>query len=191
MNIKTIITGLFVAGTLVSCAPSIAVKYDYDPKVNVRQFSTYRIEADRQRNADPIVGSNLNQRRIADALDLSLKARGYKPVTQGEADLVVRFFTDARDKQQIQSNNTMSPWGWGYGGWGMPNQVYSRQYEENRVVINVIDARTNDIVWQGWATGQMNSRNKERDRDQAYRETVTSIMKNFPESAGQDYGVNR
>ena len=191
MKIKTIITSLFVAGTLASCAPSIAVKYDYDPKVNVRQFSTYRIEADRQRNADPIVGSNLNQRRIADALDLSLKGRGYKPVTQGEADLVVRFFTDARDKQQIQSNNTMSPWGWGYGGWGMPNQVYSRQYEENRVVINVIDARTNDIVWQGWATGQMNSRNKERDRDQAYRETVTSIMKNFPESAGQDYGAAR
>ncbi len=191
MNIKAIITSLFVAGTLASCAPSIAVKYDYDPKVNVRQFSTYRIEADRQRNADPIVGSNLNQRRIADALDLSLKARGYKPVTQGEADLVVRFFTDARDKQQIQSNNTMSPWGWGFGGWGMPNQVYSRQYEENRVVINVIDARTNDIVWQGWATGQMNSRNKERDRDQAYRETVTSIMKNFPESAGQDYGAAR
>ncbi len=191
MTIKAIITSLFVAGTLISCAPSIAVKYDYDPKVNVRQFSTYRIEADRQRNADPIVGSNLNQRRIADALDLSLKARGYKPVTQGEADLVVRFFTDARDKQQIQSNNTMSPWGWGYGGWGMPNQVYSRQYEENRVVINVLDARTNDIVWQGWATGQMNSRNKERDRDQAYRETVTSIMKNFPESAGQDYGANR
>lgn len=192
MNIKAIITSVVVAGTLASCAPSIAVKYDYDPKVNVRQFSTYRIEADRQRNADPIVGSNLNQRRIADALDLSLKGRGYKPVTQGEADLVVRFFTDARDKQQIQSNNTMSPWGWGYGGWGMPNnQVYSRQYEENRVVINVIDARTNDIVWQGWATGQMNSRNKERDRDQAYRETVTSIMKNFPESAGQDYGAAR
>lgn len=191
MKFKAIISSLFVVGTLASCAPAITVKYDYDPKVNVRQFSTYRIEADRQRNADPIVGSNLNQRRIADALDQSLKARGYKPVTQGEADLVVRFFTDARDRQQIQSNNTMSPWGWGWGGWGMPNQVYSRQYEENRVVINVIDARTNDIVWQGWATGQMNSRNKERDRDQAFRETVTSIMKNFPESAGQDYGAAR
>ncbi|AQG80823.1 DUF4136 domain-containing protein [Spirosoma montaniterrae] len=191
MNVKAIITSLFVVGILASCAPSITVKYDYDPKVNVRQFSTYRIEADRQRNADPIVGSNLNQRRISDALDQSLKARGYKPVTQGEADLVVRFFTDARDRQQIQSNNTMSPWGWGWGGWGMPNQVYSRNYEENRVVINVIDARTNDIVWQGWATGQLNNRNKERDRDQAFRETVTSIMKNFPESAGQDYGAAR
>ncbi|MGF7217301.1 hypothetical protein GGR92_003474 [Spirosoma lacussanchae] len=191
MKLKGIISSLFVVGTLASCAPAITVKYDYDPKVNVRQFTTYRIEADRQRNADPIVGSNLNQRRIADALDQSLKARGYKPVTQGEADLVVRFFTDARDRQQIQSNNTMSPWGWGWGGWGMPNQVYSRQYEENRVVINVIDVRTNDIVWQGWATGQLNNRNKERDRDQAFRETVTSIMKNFPESAGQDYGAAR
>ena len=189
MKIQSIITSLFVAGTLASCAPAITVKYDYDPKVNVRQFTTYRIEADRSRNADPIVGSNLNQRRIADALDQSLKARGYKPVTQGEADLVVRFFMDSKDKQQIQSNNMYSPYSWWYGG--MNNNVYSRQYEENRVVINVSDARTNDIVWQGWATGQLNNRNKERDRDQAFRETVTSIMKNFPESAGQDYGAAR
>lgn len=190
MNIKGIIAGLFVAGTLASCAPSVTVRYDYDPKVNVRQFSTYRIEADRQRNADPIVGSNLNQRRIADALDQSLRGRGYKPAQDGNADLVVRFFTDSRDRQQIQSNNTMGPWGWGWG-WGMPNQVYSRQYEENRVVVNVYDSRTNDIIWQGWATGQLNNRKKERDRDAAFRETVVSIMQNFPESAGQDYGAAR
>jgi len=192
MKIKAIIASLIVAGTMVACAPAVTVRYDYDSKVNVRQFATYRIEADRQRNADPIVGSNLNQRRIADALDQSLKGRGYKPVESGEADLIVRFFTDSRDKQQIQSNNTMGPYGFGWGGgFGMGNQVYSRQYEENRVVVNVYDARTNDIIWQGWATGQLNTRKKERERDAAFRETVVSIMKNFPESAGQDYGAAR
>lgn len=174
---------------LASCAPSVNVRYDYDPKVNVRQFSTYRIEADRQRNADPIVGSNLNQRRIGDALDQSLQARGYKPAPDGNADLVVRFFTDSKDRQQVQSNNMMGPYSWWYGG-GM-NNVYSRQYEENRVVVNILDARTNDIIWQGWATGQLNTRKKERDRDAAFRETVVSIMKNLPESAGQDYGAAR
>ncbi|OIN58568.1 DUF4136 domain-containing protein [Arsenicibacter rosenii] len=189
MKVKAIISSLFIAGMMAACSPAITVQYDYDPKVNVRQFATYRIEADRQRNADPIVGSNLNQRRIADALDQSLKGRGYKPVQDGEADLVVRFFTDSRDRQQVQSNNTWSPyWGW---GWGMPNnQVYTRNYEENRVVINVYDARTNDIIWQGWAKGQLNTK-KERERDTAFRETVASIMKNFPESAGQDYGAAR
>ncbi len=187
MNIKAIVASLFVAGTIASCAPAITVRYDYDQKVNVRQFSTYRIEADRQRNADPIVGSNLNQRRIADALDQSLKSRGYKPVENGEADLIVRFFTDARDRQQVQSNNTFSPYG---GYYGMGNNVYTRNYEENRVVINVVDSRNNNIIWQGWATGQLNTR-KERDRDIAFRETVASIMKQFPESAGQDYGAAR
>lgn len=190
MKITHIITSLFVAGMLASCAPAITTKFDYDSKVNIRQFTTYRIEADRQRNADPIVGSNLNQRRIADALDQSLKARGYKPVTQGEADLVVRFFMDSKEKQQIQSNNMYSPYSWWYGG-GMNNGVYSRQYEENRVVINMIDARTNDIIWQGWATGQINNKTKEQDRDRAFRETVVAIMKNLPESAGQDYGASR
>lgn len=189
MNLKTIIASVFVTGVLASCAPAITVKYDYDPKVNVRQFATYRIEADRTRNADPIVGSNLNQRRIADALDVSLKGRGYKPVDQGEADLIVRFFTDSRDRQQIQSNNNYSPYSWWYGG-GM-NNTYSRQYEENRVVVNVHDARTNNIIWQGWATGQLNNRNKERERDAIFRETVASILKNLPESAGQDYGATR
>jgi hypothetical protein len=189
MKLQAIVAGLFMTGLLASCAPAITTRFDYDPKVNVRQFSTYRIEADRQRNADPIVGSSLNQRRIADALDLALKSRGYKPTQQGEADLVVRFFTDSKDRQQIQSNNNMGPYSWWYGG-GM-NNVYSRQYEENRVVINVYDSRSNEIVWQGWATGQLNQRNKERDRDAAFRETVVSIMKNFPESAGQDYGATR
>ncbi|MEZ0609781.1 DUF4136 domain-containing protein [Fibrella sp. WM1] len=192
MNIKGLVAGLFVTGLLASCAPSINVKYDYDPKVNVRQFSTYRIEADRQRNADPIVGSNLNQRRIAEALDQSLQGLGYKPTEDLGADLIVRFFTDSKDRQQVQSNGGYSPWGWGWGGWGYPNnQVYSRQYEENRVVVNVYDSRTNNIVWQGWATGQLNTRKNERNRDLAFRETVASIMKNFPQSAGQDYGAAR
>ncbi len=189
MKIQAILAGVFLTGLLASCAPAVNVKYDFDPKVNIRQFSTYRIEADRQRNADPIVGSNLNQRRIADALDQTLQARGYKPSPNGNADLVIRFFTDSKDRQQVQSSGMMSPYSMWYGGGY--NNMYTRQYEENRVVVNVYDARTNDIVWQGWATGQLNNNKKERDRDAIFRETVTSIMKNFPESAGQDYGAVR
>ncbi|WP_266367670.1 DUF4136 domain-containing protein [Tellurirhabdus rosea] len=186
MKFKGIIASLFMVGLLASCAPSVNVKYDYDPKVNIRQFSTFRIEADRVRNADPIVGSNLNQRRIAEEIDKSMRAHGYKAV-EGDADLVIRFFADSKDRQQIQSNpGAWNPW-WGWGG-GMNNQVYSRNYEENRIVVNVYDARSNEIVWQGWATGQLNQR-KDKERDAAFRSTVNSIMKQFPESAGQDYGV--
>lgn len=184
MKLKGIIASLFVMGLLASCAPSVNVKFDYDPKVNVRQFSTYRIEADRVRNADPIAGSGLNQRRIMDQIDQSMRAHGYRAVEAGNADLVIRFFSDSKDRQQIQSSPSMSPY-WGY--WGMNNQVYSRQYEENRIVINFYDSRTNDIVWQGWATGQLNQK-RDRDRDTAYRTTVKSILDKFPESAGQDYG---
>ena len=193
MHIKGLIAGLFAAGLLASCAPSIAVKYDFNPKVNVRQFSTYRIEADRQRNADPIMGSSLNQRRIAEALDQSLQGLGYKPTEDLGADLIIRFFTDSKDRQQVQSTGMGSPYGWGGWGWGggYGNQVYSRQYEENRVVINVYDSRTNEIIWQGWASGQLNTKRRAEDRDLAFRETVVSIMKNFPQSAGQDYGAAR
>lgn len=186
MNIRSIIASLFMLGLLASCSPSVNVKYDYDPKVNVRQFSTFRVEADQRRNADPIAGSNLNQRRIADEIEKTMRAKGYKPVVGGEADLVIRFFSDSKDRQQVQSNNNWSPyWMWYNPGF---NNVYTRQYEENRVVVNVYDTRTNDIIWQGWASGQLNQSKKESNRDVAYRTTVQSIMKQLPESAGSDYG---
>ena len=189
MKFKSLIASLFMVGLLASCAPSANVRYDYDPKVNVRQFSTYRIEADARRNADPIVGGNLNQRRIADEIDKAMRARGYKPVMGGDADLVIRFFADSKDRQQVQSNGMYSPFMMWYGpGY---NNVYSRQYEENRIVVNVYDSRSNDIVWQGWATGQLTQSKKERTRDVAFRTTVESIMKQFPESAGADYGSAR
>lgn len=190
MNTRSIIASLFMLGLLASCSPSINVKYDYDPKVNVRQFSTFRVEADQRRsNADPIAGSNLNQRRIADQIEKAMQAKGYKPVVGGEADLVIRFFSDSKDRQQVQSNNMWSP----YAMWYNPgyNNVYTRQYEENRVVVNVYDSRTNDIIWQGWASGQLNQSKKDRSRDVAYRTTVDSIMKQLPESAGSDYGSAR
>jgi len=187
MTLKGIIASVCMVGLLASCAPSVTVKHDYDPKVNIRQFSTFRIEADRVRNADPIVGSNLNQRRIAEEIEKSMRARGYKAV-EGDADLVIRFFADSKDRQQIQSTPGMWNPYWGWGPMMGNNQVYSRQVEENRIVVNVYDARTNDIIWQGWATGQLNQR-RDKERDAAFRTTVNSIMERFPESAGQDYGV--
>lgn len=166
---------------LAGCAPSVMVRSDYDHEANFSKFQTYSIAPMPGGNNDPVMGSQLMQKRITQALDREMQARGYKRVERG-GDLVVRFDTDARNLQSVQSNN-VGPMFWGW--WGpMNNNVSSRNYEENRVIVSLLDGRTNEMVWQGWARGELNARR--RDRDQLIQDTVAKIMIQYPHRAGFD-----
>lgn len=171
---------------LAGCSPSVTIRSDYARGVNFRQFESYTLEAERGQNNDPVMGSELNRERIAKALDGALRARGLSRANGGNADLIVRFGTDSRDRQTIQSNNNFSPWMWRFGG-GM--NTYSRNYEENRIVVNVYDARTNRQIWQGWASGQFYERKNQVEN--AIYTSVDKIMARFPVQPSQELARER
>lgn len=171
---------------LSACSPSVTVRSDYARGVNFRQFNSFTVETERGRNPDPVMGSELNQTRITKAIEAELVARGLSRASDRKADLIVRFGTDSRDRQSTQSNNNFSPfWGW-YGG-GM--NTSTRNYEENRIVVNVYDAQTNQQVWQGWASGQFYDRNK--DVEGAIYQSVNKIMARFPVQTSPEFARER
>jgi len=170
---------------LAGCSPSVTVRSDYARGVNFRQFDSYVIEPERGRNNDPVLGSELNQERITQALDGALRARGLSRSSGGNADLIVRFGTDSRDRQSLQTTNNFSPWMW----WGGPMNTYSRNYEENRIVVNVYEARTNRQIWQGWASGQFFERRNQIEN--AIYSSVDKIMARFPVQPSQEFARER
>lgn len=173
-NLILVLTVIWLGGCAVS---SVAVRSDYDRQANFREYTTYAIVTDKNKSNDPVLGSELNQKRMAQALDAEMKARGYTPVPADEnPDLLLGFQTDAKDKQYTYNNNT-----WGYWRWyGTGPQT--RQYQEDRIILNMVDANTKELVWQGWAVGQINERKK--DRDAAFREAIYKIMQEYPHRAG-------
>ncbi|WP_233207747.1 DUF4136 domain-containing protein [Siphonobacter sp. BAB-5405] len=178
-SIIKMLAAVVLVGTMVSCAPSITVRSDYDRTANFSGYHTYAIAPMPGGNSDPVMGSQLMQKRITQALDAEMSARGYRRVEKN-ADLTVRFDTDARNLQQIQSNNLSPMWGWWW--YGPNNNVSSRNYEENRVIISLLDTKTKEMVWQGWAKGELNARRK--DRDELIRATVAKVMQEYPYRAG-------
>ncbi len=46
-------------------------------------------------------------------------------------------------------------WGWGGGfGWGIGmNRTWSSNYNEGAIIIDLIDSKTNKLVWQGIGSG--------------------------------------
>jgi hypothetical protein len=170
-NIILLVSVVWLGGCASS---SVAVRSDYDRQANFREYNTYSIAEMKEDKNDPILGSSLNQKRFAQAMEAEMKARGYVK-TNENPDLLVNFQTDSRNKQQTQNNNT------GYWWWYGNNNTSTRSYEEDRIIVNLVDANTKQLVWQGWATGELNSRKKERD--QAFREAIYRIMQEYPHRA--------
>lgn len=166
-----------------SCSPSLVVRSDYDRQTNFSQYTTYGFYNPSQApQQDAVLGSKLMLKRLNQAMTREMENRGYK-FTANDADILVGFTTDSQNLQSVQSNNNFSPyWNWRFGGM---NQVSSRNYEENRVIINLYDGKTKEMVWQGYAKGEINDRGR-KDREVLVYDVVGKIMLEYPNRAGFD-----
>lgn len=169
---------------LAGCSKSLQVSYDYDSSVNLRQFKTFRVEAEKGMAQDPLLGSDLNKRRLTDAVTQVMEAKGYKMVER-DPDIVVRYMTDVKDRQQIRSNNNYSPYWWWYGP--MPNNYSTYNYQESRFILNIYQEDTSRMVWQGWASGNVKAPSKNEDRGEVMQNIIADILRSFPQATLDTY----
>lgn len=176
-----------VAGLLMmGCSQALQVSYDYDSSVNLKQFKTFKVEAEHNMETDPLLGSELNRRRLGDAVVEVMEAKGYKMDTKNP-DIIVRFMTDVKDRQQVRSNNMYSPYMWWYGGG---NNISTYNYQESRFILNIYQKNSDRMVWQGWASGKVKAPTKKEDRETMVKNTMTDILRTFPQATSDTYSRN-
>ena len=176
-----------VAGLLMmGCSQALQVSYDYDSSVNLKQFKTFKVEAEHNMETDPLLGSELNRRRLGDAVVEVMEAKGYKMDTKNP-DIIVRFMTDVKDRQQVRSNNMYSPYMWWYGGG---NNISTYNYQESRFILNIYQKNSDRVVWQGWASGKVKAPTKKEDRETMVKNTMTDILRTFPQATSDTYSRN-
>jgi hypothetical protein len=169
---------------LSGCSKSLQVGYDYDSSVNLRQFKTFRVEAERNVDQDPLLGSELNRRRLSDAVTQVMEAKGYKQDDR-DPDIVVKYMTDVKDRQQIRSNNNYNPYLWWYGPMGNNYSTYN--YQESRFILNIYQDQSSKMIWQGWATGNTKSSSKKEDRGEVMQNIIADILRSFPQATLDSY----
>ncbi len=174
MKASFIVFFLLFAGLASGCRTAYDSQADRDPRVNLRDFSTYRVEVKAPQDSEGLnlLDTDINRQRIASAIHAHMQNRGF--TEQGEKpELIVRFSIRERNRQETQMMNPNPWWGW---GWGANN--YTRQYDEATLVIEVVNAQTRKMAWQGWARGE--SRRIQRNLDNRIPEMVSEIYKRFP-----------
>jgi hypothetical protein len=175
----------FVVGVLMmACSQSLQVGYDHDRTTNLKQFKSFRVEPERDVQADPLLGSDLNRSRLSDAVTEVMQAKGYVFDPNGP-ELVVRFMTDVKDRQQVRSNNMYSPYSWWWYGGG--NNISTYSYQESRFILNIYMNGGRKMIWQGWATGKVKAPSKKEDRETMIKNTITDILRTFPQATADTY----
>jgi hypothetical protein len=136
---------VIVAAT-VGCAP-LAVNWYRVSGFDARHYRTYAWEpTSPQPTGDPrLDGNRFFDERVRSAVDSQLMARGFEPRTDTRADLLVRYHATVTQKLEVvppdPDTSTQPPSGAGK----------VEVFDAGTLVIDFIDARSNVLVWRGWA----------------------------------------
>jgi hypothetical protein len=177
---KTFVT--LAVAVLVAPVLLLAQKTSYDYEKSA-DFTTYKTYAFKEGTA---VGQPMIDNRIVAALEAELAKKGLTK-SEGAADVFVVYHV-ALDKQKDISTYSSGygggygPYGWGWGGgWaGGTTHTEVRDVLVGSLVIDIADAKKNQMVWRGMGVKEINVRANPEKRDKSINEAVKKILKNYP-----------
>ena len=151
----TVLGDLFL---MTTAAPAFAasVKSDYQKDFDFRQLHTFAFKTERTSN-DPLATNTIEAERIKNALTAQLSANGFAQSVDNP-DFIVAFYSRTKQRTQTESSPFgFGPgFGWGYGvpfrgrwRWGYGPDIWTTTYTEGCVMADIIDAKTQELVWRG------------------------------------------
>ena len=180
MKARTLTDGvLLIALAATTACSGITYNDDFDPEAAFSDYKTFTwITAENPEEVSKGV-SPLVQRRVDRAVEDQLEAKGYERAA-ARGDIFVNWYVGTEQKMDV----TTYSHGWGYYGWYGGSTTSVRQWTEGTLVIDIIDAKTKELVWRGWAKGAMEPDATPERVTERINEIVAGILKRFPPDQG-------
>ena len=168
---------LLLLFVFASCS-TVRVATDFDKEVNFNQYNSFAFY---KPGIDKAEISDLDKKRILRAIEENLSLKG---MSKSETPtLLVSIFTKERERVDVYNNNFGMGWGWNpwyYGTYNNGSNI-SRS-TEGTLYIDLIDAKTNSLVWQGMGSADLVTGDMER-KEERIREIVMKILAEYPPGA--------
>lgn len=187
------ITTLTVAALtlLVYGCSGIEVKQDYDTAADFASLNRYAWMPDDEDAAagGQVENSELINRRIREAVNTTLVARGYRKTTGANADFLVgyqykvREKTDRRDRSRTGVGfgvGTGSHGSFGSIGIGIGLGGRDREYDEGVLTIDVVTPDGKKLIWRGMAEQRLVWNNDPRKTTERINKVVRAVLEQFP-----------
>jgi hypothetical protein len=180
MKTHLFLTGLLSLLILWSCSSPLKVHSDYDKSVDFSKYKTFSLY-----KLDTNSGiSELNRQRIANAIRNEMISKGFQESTNSP-DILVNQVAIFKDKVSVSSSTNYygyggvyRPYYWGGAGMSGTTSYNVDEYKEGSLIIDVIDAGTQKLIWQGIGNKEIDGPVK--DPDTKIPKAITMIMEGFP-----------
>ena len=150
------------------------VTVDYDHTVNFSQYRTFMWLK------EPRIISPLMRRRVVDAINSALTAKGWQLVTD-DADVGIIAHGATRHEHTLETfYSGFGGWGWRGWGGGVATTI-PETYTVGTLVVDLFDTRTKQVVWRGMATETLPT--KPEKTAEKLNKAVEKMFKKFPPNA--------
>ncbi|MCP3097564.1 DUF4136 domain-containing protein [Myxococcus sp. K15C18031901] len=174
---------------LFAACSSINVNTNYDPGA-VQQLDSYKTYAwmpqptgSDKRVYNPIVGAQVEK-----ATDQYLQSRGYQRVDPGSnPNFLIGWHGAINEK--LEADTVNSYYGYPYdpvwdpfflGPGPVVPETYVRQYEEGTLLLDIVDASSQKLVWRGTAKSELKENADAESQQKRIYKAVSKMLKDFP-----------
>jgi hypothetical protein len=166
--------GILILGA--ACSNRIKVNSDYDRDVNLKLYKSYSWlpakEIEDKNN--PLVYNELTDKRIKKAVDLQFQIKGIA-LNVVDPDLRVHYHIVIDNKSAVRT----SAYGYYYSPYWTRSHMDVYRYREGTLIIDLMDAKNNNLVWRGWGVSVLNDNDLTMEEEEI-NDAVYRILKEFP-----------
>ena len=169
---------LIAALALLAGGCATNTRNDFDPAADFSKYHTYGFLGGREIEKTGLLENSLVRQRVEGLVARQLDARGLRraPLDQG-GDLEVLYWVGVKDKQEISTVPRYGYEPYWSGRWGpVYDDVVVTNYREGTLIIDLLDARTKNLVWRTYLVRALsddpekNLRGADKDLQKAFLE---------------------
>jgi hypothetical protein len=170
----TIAALLLSASTTIGCA-ALTVNSYVEPRIDLRSYRTFNwAPADRLATGDPRLDNNqFFDERVRRQVERGLAGRGFEQTTDAP-DLLVHYHASV--SQEIDTRNIDREY-----EHSDAHEYEPQVYDAGTLVIDLVEARTNRLIWRGWAEGNIDGLiDNQESLQKQIDEAVAHILSRLP-----------
>ena len=185
------IAAISLSLALLTACSTYTVKTDYDPTITYASYKTFDWYAASKKAKGKGSGTDpLMDKRVRVTVQAVLEGKGFRQETVAEPDFLVTYYP-IYQKRKYRTTTTVgggygNGWGrryWGYGAGARFSTSQVHQYREGTIVLEIVDSKSNQLVWQGSAEGALTGLDNTEDASEQINKAVRDMLVNFPPGA--------
>lgn len=181
MKFKHVLIALCIVFLTAACTVSPTIRSSYNQTIDFKQFKTFGFfePLDTDSRYESLTSQYLKQATVTE-----MRQRGFV-LSKNKPDLLINFHRDIKSRQQINEIPMTTYGGYReyrghlyYDSW-VGYRTYIDNYQEGKLNIDIVDSRTNKVIWQGEAVGRV-SNEQENNLQATLQKTVSHMFSQFP-----------